>query len=182
MRFFLLGLILGLLAVPAAVWFYLGSGKAPVAAGDRPFPFEHALVKRPEHIRIRAEMPKTIPIQADQANLVAGARIYRQDCAVCHGLQGSPSSFARSMYPPPPQLWRQHGNGKVGVSDDPPGETYWKVTNGLRLTGMPAFRDVLSETERWQVSLLVANANKSIPENAIPFLRQPLVQDPPRGK
>lgn len=55
----------------------------------------------------------------------------------------------------PPHLFR----GK-GVTDDEPGETYWKVANGIRLTGMPSFKGSLSETEMWQVSMLLANANK----------------------
>jgi len=50
------------------------------------------------------------------------------------------------------------------VTDDEPGETYWKVANGIRLTGMPAFKQSLSDTQMWQVSLLLANANK-IPDS-----------------
>jgi mono/diheme cytochrome c family protein len=46
------------------------------------------------------------------------------------------------------------------VTDDEPGETYWKVANGIRLTGMPGFNQQLSTTEMWQVSLLLANADK----------------------
>ena len=34
-------------------------------------------------------------------------------------------------------------------------ETYWKVKNGIRLTGMPGFGDTLPDTEIWQVSLLL---------------------------
>lgn len=68
------------------------------------------------------------------------------------------------MFPRAPQLWQPHHNGKVvGVSDDPPGETYWKVKNGLRLTGMPAFDKVLNDQQIWQVSLLMANADKPLP-------------------
>ena len=32
------------------------------------------------------------------------------------------------------------------MSDDPPGETYWKVANGIRLTGMPSYKELLTET------------------------------------
>jgi hypothetical protein len=46
------------------------------------------------------------------------------------------------------------------VTDDERGETYWKVANGIRLTGMPSFKNSLSETEMWQVSVLLANADK----------------------
>jgi mono/diheme cytochrome c family protein len=46
------------------------------------------------------------------------------------------------------------------VTDDPEGVTYWKVTNGIRLSGMPGFGGTLSDTERWQVTMLVAHADK----------------------
>ena len=70
-----------------------------------------------------------------------------------------------------PPLWEKHHKGEVvGVSDDPPGETYWKVANGIRLTGMPAYDKVLTETEMWQVSLLLANADKPLPPAALVML------------
>jgi len=59
----------------------------------------------------------------------------------------------------------------MGVTDDPPGETYWKVANGIRLTGMPSYKGILSETEMWQVSLLLANADKPLPPAAVAILR-----------
>jgi len=76
------------------------------------------------------------------------------------------------MVPQAPQLWEKHGkNGIVGVSDDPPVVTYWKVANGIRLTGMPAYRNVLTDREIWQVSLLLANAAKPLPVGALVILR-----------
>ena len=39
-----------------------------------------------------------------------------------------------------------------------------------RLTGMPAYKDVLTETEMWQVSLLLANADKPLPPAALDIL------------
>lgn len=97
-----------------------------------------------------------MPIAADEAAYVAGAAIYRQHCAVCHGVPGAEqSAIARGMFPKPPHLFR----GK-GVTDDEPGETYWKVANGIRLTGMPGFKRALTETQLWQVSVLLANAGK----------------------
>jgi mono/diheme cytochrome c family protein len=70
------------------------------------------------------------------------------------------------MFPRAPQLWAKHKNGAVGVSHDPVGETYWKVKNGIRLTGMPAYGKALTETELWQVSLLLAEADKPLPAEA----------------
>ena len=174
MRGFLLGFILGALALVAVAFVYLKAGHLPVAVADKPFALEKQIVRVPMHARIDKEMPTSVPIEASPANLVAGAKIYREQCTFCHGLIGQPSTVARHMYPSTPQLWASHRQGVVGVSDDPPGETYWKVVNGIRLTGMPAFNKSLSETEMWQVSLLLANADKPVPDEAKSFLMQPL--------
>ena len=176
---FLIGLILGLLILPVAALLYLRLGHLPVAVADQPFPFEREIVAGPLHARIEREMPKSPPMSPSEANLLIGAHIYREQCAACHGLYGRPSSFADHMYPDAPQLWEPHGGGVVGVSDDPPGETFWKVKNGIRLTGMPSFAHALNDTQIWQVSTLLANADKPLPTDALNLLKQPLSFDPP---
>ncbi|HEX4020442.1 MAG TPA: cytochrome c [Acidobacteriaceae bacterium] len=177
MKGFLIGLILGFLILPLAGIYYFKFGNPPVAVGDKPFPLEREMVHAPLHARIAREMPKTVPMQPTPDNLLAGAQIYRQNCAACHGLYNSTSVFAQHMYPWAPQLWHVEGGADrvVGVSDDPPGETYWKVSNGIRLTGMPAFGQVLTPTEIWQVSLLLANADKPQPQPVMDILSKPLV-------
>ena len=67
------------------------------------------------------------------------------------------------MYPAAPQLWKRHG-AVVGVSDDEPGETYWKVSQGIRLSGMPAYGHLYSEAQMWDVALLLKNADQPLPE------------------
>jgi mono/diheme cytochrome c family protein len=170
---FLIGIILGVLLVPAAVLVWLYTGKPPVAVNDPPFPHERQLTGMLLNTRIKREMVETPPIQADEDSLAAGAHIYSEKCAVCHGFHGKPSVFGTRMFPEAPPLWEKHHHGSetaLGVSDDPPGETYWKVANGIRLTGMPAYKDLLTDTEIWQVSLLLANADKPLPPAAVKIL------------
>jgi thiosulfate dehydrogenase len=156
MRKFLIGLILGLIAVPAGVFLYFATGSAPVATSAPPMPFEKLLAKMAQNARMEKEMPKSVPISADEAAYVAGAQIYKDHCAVCHGLPGqAQTAIAQGMFPKPPKLMEG-----TGVSDDPPGETYWKIAGGIRMTGMPAFEKALSTTQMWQVSLLLANSDK----------------------
>ena len=172
---FLFGVVLGILLVPFAAWVWLTRGTPPVAVIDSPLPFERNITEVPLHARIEKEMPKMVPVQANEATFVAGARIYRQQCAFCHGVNGTPSQVGKHMFPDAPPLWEKHTDGDVvGVSDDPPEETYWKVANGIRLSGMPAFKMVLSETEMWQVSVLLANADKPLPPAALTLLKEPL--------
>ena len=167
----LLGLLIGIVLVPLAVLIYLSYGKVPVAVEDPAFPYERQLVHVPLDARIQRDMVGT-HMQPDPTNLTAGARIYTDRCAVCHGLHSHPSALGNHMYPDAPQLLEAHRNNPdvVGVSDDPPGETYWKVENGIRLTGMPSFKTQLSDTEMWQVTLFLANANKPMPPSVIDIL------------
>jgi thiosulfate dehydrogenase len=169
---FLLGLVIGALLVPVAAFSWLRFGQVPVAVADHPLPQEDLLTGLPLHARIDKEMVKNPPIQPDEANLVAGAHIYAEQCAACHGFYAKPSSFGANMFPDAPPLWEKHHDGQVvGVSDDPPGETYWKVANGIRLTGMPSYKKILTENQMWQVSILLANADKPLPPDAVYVLR-----------
>jgi mono/diheme cytochrome c family protein len=153
---FVFGLILGIILVPLIVYLYFMTGMAPVATTAPPMPFEKMFARMALHARMDKEVPKTVPIPADESNLMPGAQVYKENCAVCHGLpDGKETDIAKGMFPVPPKLMQ----GK-GVTDDPPSESYWKVAGGIRMTGMPGFQKTLSNTQMWQVSLLVANADK----------------------
>src|SRR6266404_4317758 len=171
---FIGGLLLGLLLVPFAVYLYFASGSAPVATTDSDVPFETFLAHKALNARIKKDMPKNVPIQPNEANYVAGAELYKQHCAVCHGLPLAPKTgIATGMYPRPPLLFE----GK-GVTDDQPGESYWKIFNGIRLSGMPGFSKSLSETQMWQLAILLANADK-LPPSAKATLVAPIAASAP---
>jgi thiosulfate dehydrogenase len=149
------GFILGVIVLMGGVYFYFASGMAPVATTDPMMPFERKLA----HMALRAHIEKQhigdSPVAANEPNLLAGADTYKKDCAMCHGLPGHPVDLVKMMFPKPTQLFK----GK-GVTDDPASESYWKAANGIRLSGMPAFKDKLTNTQLWQVSQLVAHANE----------------------
>ena len=156
MKSFVFGFVVGIVLLVLAVFGYFVSGRVPVGTLERAMPFERTLAGGALRARIQKEMPKAVPIPANEATYLAGAQIYKDQCAVCHGAPGNPiTAIAKGMFPKPPQLFR----GK-GVTDDEPGETYWKVANGIRLSGMPGFKQSLTEAQMWQVSLLLANADK----------------------
>jgi len=166
---FIIGLVIGILVLPVFGWLYFRFGYAPVATSSSPMPFEKQLAHMALNARVQQEAPKSVPIQASMENLVAGAHVYRRNCAICHGLPGQGAEpTSKGMFPRPPQLFKGHG-----VTDDPAGETYWKVANGIRLTGMPAYTGALNETQMWQVSLLLEGADK-LPPDTQSLLTQPL--------
>ena len=156
MKNFIAGLIIGLILIPLGVYVYFVTGMAPVATSAQAMPFEKTLANKALKAHVEKNMPTSVPISASDDTYIAGAKVYAGNCAVCHGLPNQPlTPAAKGMFPKPPQLFMHKG-----VTDDPPGETYWKVANGIRLTGMPAFSQSLSETQMWQVTLLLANADK----------------------
>lgn len=173
MRNFLLGILLTVAVLVVGGYLYFALGIAPVATAAQPMPFETHMAKLALHARINKEMPTVVPVSADASSYAAAVPLYRTHCAVCHGLPGQPrTAIAQGMFPDPPKLFP----GK-GVSDDPAGETYWKVTNGIRLTGMPAFEKTLSDTQRWQLSVMLAHSNQ-LPPAILQALSAPLPQQP----
>ena len=168
-----LGFLLGIVALAAWLFAYLKFGPLPVAVADAPLPFEKQIVKLPLNARIERES-KNAPFGISEDVFESGAHVYRAQCASCHGTPGHEVAFAKHMFPSAPELWKKHGShGVVGVSDDEAGETYWKVANGIRLSGMPGYAHVLSETQMWQVSLLLKNADKEMPLPVLQILDSP---------
>jgi thiosulfate dehydrogenase len=156
----ILGILLGMLLIAAGGYYYFSSGLAPVSTSAPPMPLEKRFAQMALHAYLE-KLPHPEPqVPADEANLISGAKVYKEQCAVCHGLPGEPKGLIQmGMFPAPPQLF--HG---TGVTDDDAWESYWKVENGIRLSGMPRFKDQLAEKQIWQVVVLVKNADK-IPES-----------------
>ncbi|WP_433974065.1 c-type cytochrome [Tunturiibacter lichenicola] len=167
-----LGFLLGIVTVAAGLFAYLKFGPLPVAVTDSPLPFEKQIVSLPLGARIERES-KTAPFGISEDVFESGAHVYRAQCASCHGTPGHDAGFAKHMFPTAPQLWKSHREGVVGVSDDEAGETYWKVANGIRLSGMPSYKHILSDTQMWQVSLLLKNADKELPGPVTQILGSP---------
>jgi mono/diheme cytochrome c family protein len=161
---FLLGMVSAFVILFAGGYLYLHYGHPPVAVDDPALPYEADIVHVPLGARVDREIKKP-PFPASEDAFERGAKVYREDCAFCHGIPESDSAHGTAMYPAAPQLWRKHKKGNVvGVSDDQVGETYWKVKNGIRLTGMPTYRDLLSDSDIWDVSLLLKNADQQLPQ------------------
>jgi thiosulfate dehydrogenase len=171
----ILGIIIGILLVPAAFYLYCRSGRAPVATSAQPMPFERLFARMALHAKINREAPKTKSTRATEGELLAGIDVYRHNCGGCHGLPGRPASnVAKGMFPRPPQLFAP---GHM-VTDDPVGESYWKVKHGIRLTGMPGFTGLLTDEQMWNVSLLLSNADKLPPSVKQAFTAPPKAQSP----
>jgi thiosulfate dehydrogenase len=154
---FVLGMAAAIVLFGLGAYVFVRSGGVAMATTAAPLPLERTVANLALNAAVQSSLDLKNPRPLDEADLVAGAHVYHQNCAVCHGAPGAaPTAIANGMFPNPPQLFMTSDM----ITDDPQGETYWKVTNGIRLSGMPGFAGTLSDTERWQVTMLVANADK----------------------
>ena len=120
------------------------TGAYDVAATAPHWPVTHWVM---ETARIRSIKAHAAGIQGppgfdDPANIPMGVEHFAAHCAVCHGAPGVPrGDIAQGLYPQPPDL------AKTAPLYSP-GELFWIVKNGIKMTGMPAWADH-SDAELW---------------------------------
>jgi thiosulfate dehydrogenase len=167
---FILGLIIGLLLPLVGGYLFIKMGGMPMAAsGATPLPMEEKVADMALTAATAKSIDKTSPVPADETNLTQGAQVYVANCAFCHGLPGQhATSAAKGMFPLPPQFL----NKDELMTDDPVGRSYWIISNGIRLTGMPGFTGMLSDTQIWQLSQVIKNADK-LPASTMAELTKP---------
>jgi len=100
------------------------------------------------------------PVAGKAEAVEAGLHHYAEHCLICHGGPGvKRAPFALGMLPRPPRL-------DAPDEDESPsdGELFQVISEGIRMTGMPAFEATHSETERWEIVALVQALGSLTPE------------------
>ena len=157
---FVLGIAATIVVGIAGGYLFVTGGGISMETTAQPLPFEKMVAKMALRASFGNAAQDKSPIAADDTNLLAGAKLFTTHCAVCHGTQGQPrSAIAKGMFPPPPRLLEKDEM----VTNDPEGVTFWKVTHGIRLSGMPGFDRTLTATERWQLTMLLKHADALSP-------------------
>ena len=160
MKGFVLGIFLTLVVLAAGAYLFVNTGGISMDTTAPPLPLERTVAGMALRASMGHAADQKNPLPFNDDTMLAGARLYKQNCAVCHGIPGQPpTAIAKGMFPDPPQLFEKRGM----VTEDPEGDTFWKMTHGIRLTGMPGFQSTLSDTERWQLTTLVAHTDKLSP-------------------
>jgi thiosulfate dehydrogenase len=157
---FLFGFVIGIGLVVLAGYFFVVRGGLFMGTQKGPMPMERFIVGKAIDASIGKSAQDESPVPADETNLLAGAHIYVQNCAGCHGKLDQPASpMSKKWYPHVPQLLPP----SKGVTDDPVGTTHWVVKNGIRFSAMPSFHGTLTDEQLWQVSQFLRNADKLPP-------------------
>ena len=85
------------------------------------------------------------PVPDTKESQDAGRQLFQTNCAICHGpraLGDGPAAFTLNPRP---------FNLQVHAPLHPTGEVFYWISNGVAGTGMPAWKDRLSEEQRWQI-------------------------------
>jgi len=159
MKNFILG---ALTAYGLAVFVLLSSavlGGLPVQADTVPSRLETGLLGAALRASVARHAPKRDnSLPSSEENLVAGARIYRQMCSRCHGAsKESANVYGDSFYPPAPHL----SKSRTSYTES---EMFWIVKHGIRNTAMPAWGNLLSDDDIWQVVAVVRRFD-SLPDS-----------------
>jgi mono/diheme cytochrome c family protein len=123
--------------------FYAVSGIYNIAATKSHWRVTKGFIGLTKHRSIDAHKENlTIP-ETDPADRRQAFSHYHSMCRYCHGAPGYGSAeFSMGMYPEPPEM----ATGHVQEEMDDQG-IFWTVTNGLKLTGMPAFGPTHTDVE-----------------------------------
>lgn len=145
MKRFFIGFVTGAVVLTICVFGYLRLGLANVGA-DAPAPawitqWMFSSVHASIHRRVDRELRSPLP--DDDETLIAGGKLYLNDCVGCHGATGKPpSQFGATFYPPAPQLARDGTRYSEA-------EVYWIAKHGIRRTGMAAQGSSYSDHQLW---------------------------------
>src|SRR5438477_6250342 len=138
--------LVGLVLLPAFAMGLLYFGLLPWRGVAQPARWENRIARRALHAAVRRDAANLrSQITITDETLLAGMKIYRTNCAGCHGDFGQPSAWGTGgFYPRVPQF----PNSPPTLRTE---EMFLIVRNGVRYTGMGAWKDLMSEDDTWKV-------------------------------
>lgn len=159
MKGFMLGILLTIAVIIAVGLFVAETGRVDMRADQTPPQIERRLAGGAMDASVDRNAPKvTNPLQPTNENLIGGATVYLDHCALCHGDPAHPkSALGESLYPRAPQFMTDAAD--MGDQDN-----YYITVHGIRWTGMPGWKSVLKDQDIWQVVTFLAHMDNLPPE------------------
>jgi mono/diheme cytochrome c family protein len=167
MKQFLLGVVTTLLLLAIGGLAYLQLGLAEVRADLPPSRWEKSLLSSAVRASVRRRAPELPnPAAPTDENLIAGGKLYVNECAGCHGTPGKPNQSSDTLYPPIPDLpamGTQYSEAQI----------FWIAKHGIRLSGMFANGNWDSDQKLWTITAYIARI-KSLPPHVQEELAKPV--------
>jgi thiosulfate dehydrogenase len=154
MRGFIIGVVVTLVVLFGGAYIYMTSGAFDTrAVGNTPGSFERQVANKSVDEWVEGHAAKQDnPFQPTMENVTAGAKVYDDNCAFCHGSLKQPiSPMRKNFYPSVPQLMSR-------TPHDPDSDLFYVVKYGIRFTGMPGWDGQLSDDDMWKAVLFIKNS------------------------
>ena len=149
MKNFFLGSLVTVIVFAVGGLLYLWLGLAEVRGDVPPSRLESSLMGMAVHASVRKQAPETPnPVAPTDENLIAGGKMYLNECAGCHGTPGVARKWADTLNPAAPQL------PEVGTEYSEP-QIFWIAKHGIRRTGMFANGVWDSDQKLWTLAAFV---------------------------
>ena len=134
-----------------AISVMLGVSLQGCTAGKPPSQGETSLADAAKDVAIPLEAGKMNNPQPETSEVVSqGQEVFLGSCAQCHGADArGDSDLGRNMTPPAMDLTSAH------VQHWSDAELFWIIQNGVRLTGMPAWKSSISENDTWKLARFI---------------------------
>ena len=139
--------ITGVLAIAGAA-AVMWSGWYDVSAIGQHWQASYSVLEWVKRQSVRRHAGGRTPVMTP-SQLWRGAVVFREQCLECHGAPGiAPHAIGLSMQPQPGPLVHMLQRWE-------PAEIYWIVSNGIKMSGMPAWRYRMSDSDLWAVTAMV---------------------------
>jgi mono/diheme cytochrome c family protein len=141
------GILIGLGIALLGCVVVAATGAFDVAAVSPPSKFEKKVADFTLRRSVARRAPRTPNPQAASPEVWrAGLAHFKENCVMCHGAPGvDESEFGQGLNPPAPDLTLP------AIQKMTDGELFWIVSNGIRMTGMPAFSPTHKPEEVWKI-------------------------------
>ncbi|MCD6041157.1 MAG: cycA, partial [Burkholderiales bacterium] len=143
-------IVLVLVAAAAGAAAFVYSGLYDISATDQHLPPTYYLMELTMRRSVeRRGADVEVPALGGEAQLAQGLALYRRHCVQCHGAPGvAPEAFALGLTPLPAPLVQTGREWR-------PGELFWVVKHGIKMTGMPAWPARQRDDEVWALVAFV---------------------------
>jgi thiosulfate dehydrogenase len=158
MKSFLAGVVFALIVFMAGCYWYVKKGYVDFGADRQASFLERNLGMAAVDASTDRRAPDVKnPVSPTEENLVAGAQLYLNHCAGCHGVPSNrESQFSKSFFPVAPGFFKD-------TPDMPENQNFYIIEHGIRWTGMPAWNQTLSDGQVWQLVTFLSSMEKLPP-------------------
>ncbi len=159
MKNFFIGVVAGMVAIPAVLLCYFVLGLAPMQSDASPGRLETSVMGS----AVRASIHRAASRTADNAGVateqtvISGGKLYMEGCAGCHGELGKPYQEEKANYPRVPQL--PHSGTRYSQA-----EVQWIIKHGIRMTAMSAYGPFYKEDQLRALAAFIKQIDRLPPK------------------